>query len=172
MLIESDDEDSDDLKLDDSESDCLDAELEEAAKSELTPAIAPLELGKFRNDAFKKLDDPNKDKFFAFLYKSPKTYYWAQLKHVFCHDSDADADEVEVIFLKRVNNTSDPSTLLWDWQSIKEMERVDAQRCFYGPCVPEVTKISATSRRSGFRFECETEVRNCFAELKKKGLLF
>ena len=103
---------------------------------------------------------------------NPKTYYWGQLVHVFCDDSDADADKVEVQFLKRVNNTSDPSLLLWDWPSVKEGDIINAKKCFFGPTMPEIKKLSATSRRSGYSFSCEAAVSARFKNIAKKGLLF
>lgn len=163
----SDSEDSDAVPYYDEEDDVFDENLE-SEEENIQPSA---DLEKLCTEAYKELDDHNKNKFFAFMYKNPKTYYWGQLVHVFCDDADDDATDVQVKFLKRLNNTSDPTNLVWDWPAIQDGGIIGAKRCFFGPATPEIKKLSATSRRSGYSFPCEAAVNARFEEIAKKGLL-
>ena len=62
-----------------------------------------------------ELDDFNVGKYFAVYWLNPKAYYWGKLLKVFSIDVDSDANEVETQFLKKVQNSTDPSQVNWDW---------------------------------------------------------
>ena len=113
------------------------------------------------------LDDVNIGKFFAVYWPKPRSYYWAKLLKVFANDSEEEADEVEMQFLKRVENTSDPTQMKWDWPSSDDIGIVDAKLCFAGPEVPDVSDSSRLKSR--IRFPNEPEVLAKFNELCKNA---
>ena len=54
------------------------------------------------------IEEEHIGKFYAVFWPKPKAYYWCKLM-VFSHDVEDDANEVEINFLKKVVNSSDPS---------------------------------------------------------------
>jgi hypothetical protein len=80
-----------------------------------------------------ELDDRNVGKFFAIYWTKPKTYYWGKLLKVFAEDVEEDANQAEFQFLKKVENSSDPSLLKWDWPIREDKGIVDAKLCFAAP---------------------------------------
>lgn len=130
--------------------------------------ISEEDLKLFCKNALVQLDDDNVGSFFAFCYKSPRTYYWARLEKVFSDDADSDATQVEVKFLRRVQNTTDSCSLRWWWPGSEEKVIIDASRCFMGPAVPELT---GTSRKSCYSFADENKAMNIFKNLDENKML-
>lgn len=87
---------------------------------------------------------------------------------VFAEDVEANADQVEMQFLKKVENSSDPSHLKWDWPTKEDIGIVDAKLCFAGPCIPNLT--DASRKKAHMTFEIEKEVTKKFHEISKQGL--
>ena len=114
-----------------------------------------------------ELDDHNVGKYFAVFWPKPKAYYWGKLLKVFSADVDEDANEVEILFLKKVESSSDPSRVKWDWPAIEDKGIVDAKLCFAGPCLPNVTDSSRA--KSFMTFALEAEVMRKFREISKQG---
>ena len=112
-----------------------------------------------------ELDDANIDKFFAVHWPTPCTYYWGQLRKVFSDDPDADADKVEMKFLKRKENYIDPGRLLWDWPVVDDIDIIDANWCFLGPEKPILT--NAVRGKAFMKFSKEAEAMKKFKELCK-----
>ena len=67
--------------------------------------------------------------FFAVFWSKPQSYYWAKLLKVFANDSEEEANEVEMQFLKGVENTSDPTQIRWDWPTKDDIGIVIAKLC-------------------------------------------
>ena len=115
-----------------------------------------------------ELDDHNIGKCFAIYWPKPKAYYWGKLLHVFSNDDDTPAEEVEIQFLKKVETSTDPSRIKWDWPGKEDKGIVDAKLCFLGPCVPN---ISDTSRAKSFmQFSLEKDTLENFHRICKHGL--
>jgi hypothetical protein len=55
------------------------------------------------------------------------------LLKVFAEDVEEDANQAEFQFLKKVENSSDPSLLKWDWPIREDKGIVDAKLCFAAP---------------------------------------
>ena len=72
----------------------------------------------------------------------PGVYYWGKLTKVFSNDVDDETEQVEIIFLKKVENSIDPSGIKWDWPMKEEKGIVDARLYYAGPCLPDVTDTS------------------------------
>ena len=49
---------------------------------------------------------------------------------------------IEINFLKKVVNSSDPSLIKWDWLPAEDKGVVDAKLLFVGPMIPEVSDTS------------------------------
>ena len=121
------------------------------------------QLGNAINDShpiLKELDDHNIGKFFAVFWTKPKTYYWGKLLKVFAEDNDADADQVEIQFLKKVESSSDPSQVKWDWPTKDDVGLVDAKLCFSGPCIPNIT--DGYRKKSHMTFNLERKTMEMF----------
>ena len=88
---------------------------------------------------------------------------------VFSVDVDSDATEVEIQFLKKVQNSTDPSQVEWDWLATKDKGIVDTKLCFAGPCTPYITDSSRT--KSAVTFVLEAEVMAKFHEIGKHEVL-
>ena len=67
-----------------------------------------------------ELDDFNVGKYFAVYWPKPKAYYRGKFLKVFSADVGSDATEVEIQFLKKVQNSSDPSQVKWDWLATED----------------------------------------------------
>lgn len=129
--------------------------------------LTPEDL-KEKKTILEELDDHNIGKFFAVFWPKPRTYYWGKLLKVFAEDVEADADQVEIQFLKKVENSSDPSQLKWDWPIKEDVGIVDAKLCFAGPCMPN---IADSSRKKAFlTFASEGEVMDKFNDISKHGI--
>ena len=100
-----------------------------------------------------------------YLVPTQNTYYWAKLLKVFANDIEEEANKAEMQFLKRVENTSDPTQIKWDWPTKDDIGIVDAKLCFAGP---EVLNVS-DSHRSYIRFPSEPQVLAKFNDLCKQG---
>ena len=87
--------------------------------------------------------------------------------HVFSNDEEATA-EVDILFLKKVETSTDPSRIKWDWSAKEDKGIVDAKLCFLGPCVPN---ISDSSRAKSFmQFSLEKDALENFHRICKHGL--
>ena len=88
---------------------------------------------------------------------------------VFSADVDSGATEVEIQFFKKVQNSTNPSQVKWDWPATEDKGIVDAKLCFAGPCTPNITDSSCT--KSAITFMLEAEVMAKFHEICKYGVL-
>ena len=96
-------------------------------------------------------------KFYAAFWPKPKAYYCGKLMKVFSHDIEDNANEVEINFLKKVVNSSDPSLIKWDWPPVEEDKGVvDAKLLFAKPMIPEVSDASCENSYIQFKEEPET----------------
>ena len=102
-------------------------------------------------------------------WPKPKAYCWGKLLKVFSADVDRDATEVEIQFLKKVQNSTHPSKVKWDWPATEDKGIVEAKLCFAGPCTPNITDSSRT--KSAITFVLEIEVMAKFHEICKHGVL-
>ena len=88
-----------------------------------------------------QLDDQNIGKYFVVYWPKPKAYYWGKLLHVFSKDDDAPADEIEIQFLK-VETSADLSRIKWDWRAKVDKGIADANLCYLGLSVPNISDSS------------------------------
>ena len=102
------------------------------------------------------IEEEHIGKFYTAFWPKPEAYYWRKLMKVFSHDVEDDANEVEINFLKKVVNSSDPSLIKWDWPSVEDKGVVDAKLLFAGPMIPEVSDASRT--KSYIQFKAEPEI--------------
>ena len=114
------------------------------------------------------IEEEHIGKFYAVFWPKPKAYYWGKLMKVFSHDVEDDANEVEINFLKKVVNSSDPSLIKWDWPSVEDKGVVDAKLLFAGPMIPEVSDASRT--KSYIQFKAEPEILKKYNDIVKHGL--
>ena len=89
-----------------------------------------------------KKHDYNIGMFFVEFWPKPRVYYLGKLTKVFSNDVDDETEQCEIIFLKKVENSIDPSGIRWDWPMKEEKGIVDVRLCFAGACLPDVTDTS------------------------------
>ena len=102
-------------------------------------------------------------------WPNPKAYYWRKLLKIFSADADSDATEVEIQFLKKVQNSTNPSHVKWCWPTTEDKGTVDTKLCFAGPCTPNITDSNHT--KSAIIFVLQAEVMAKFHEICKHGVL-
>ena len=122
------------------------------------------------NISIAELDDFNVGKYFAMCWPRPKAYCWGKLLKVFSIDIDSDATEVQIQFFKKVQNSTEPSQVKWDWPATEDKGIVDAKLCFVGPCTTNTTNSSHT--KSAIAFELEAEVVTKFHGIYRPGVLY
>ena len=98
------------------------------------------------------LDDQNIGKFFVIYWSKPKVYHWEKLTKVFSSNGDNEKDKVQIMYLKKVGNSTDPI--------------VDTRLCSAGQCLLDATHASCT--KSALTFESEAKVlkKNATANIK------
>ena len=104
-----------------------------------------------------ELDDFHVGKYFAVYWPKPEAYYWGKLFKVFSADVDSDVTEVEIQFLKKVQNSADPSQVKWDWPATEDKGIGNAEICFAGPYTPNITDSSRTKFPITFELEVMRE---------------
>ena len=75
--------------------------------------------------------------------------------------------EAEIQFLKKVDNSTGPSCMKWDWSSKVDKGTVDANLCFAWSCLPNISDPSQT--KSVMTFASEAKVMKKFSDICKDG---
>ena len=112
------------------------------------------------------LDDQNIGKFFAIYWSKPRVYHWEKLTKVFSSNGDNEKDKVQIMYLKKVGNSTDPSHIKWDLPIKEDKGIVDTRLCSAGQCLLDVKHASCT--KSALTFESEAKVlkKNASANIK------
>ena len=116
-----------------------------------------------------ELGDFNVGKYLAVYWPKPKAYHWGKLLKVFSADADSYTTEVEIQFLKKVQNSTDSSQVKWDWPATEDKGIVDAKLFFADPCTLNTTDSSHA--KSTITFMLEAEVMAKFHEICNHGVL-
>lgn len=162
MIKESSDENENEIDFEECES-LLENPAKAGTKMDTTKEVKDGDLSAI----LRELDDHNIGKYFAVFWPKPKAYYWGQLQKVFSEDVESDASEVEMKFLKKIENSTDPKRVKWDWPITEDVGIVSAKLCFAGPCTPEITDSSRS--KSAMEFQEEDIVMRKFMEISKHG---